>query len=221
MLYTIAIDGPVGVGKSSVASDLARELGILHLDTGAMYRTVALAALEHGLDVEDEGAVGALAGTLRLEVLFSQGRQRMLLEGVDVTDRIRTPEVSMAASCVSRYAQVRTELVRMQREIAKTQSMVLDGRDIGTNVLPDATLKIFLTASAEERARRRTLEMRQKGETADFETVLSDVRKRDAQDMGRKLNPLCRAEDAVPLDTGGLTQPQVVLKIRELLETRL
>lgn len=219
-MLTIAIDGPGGAGKSTVADDIARELGILHLDTGAMYRAFALSVLRAGIDPRDEDAVSRFADSVTVGVSYRDGKQRTSLGGEDVSDLIRTPEVSMAASDTSRYAAVRKRLVAMQRELAASQPMILDGRDIGTNVLKDATLKVFLTASAEERARRRALEMQNKGETPDEKELLAQIKARDHQDATREVDPLRPAPDAVILDTSDMTQAQVAQRILSLLKEK-
>ena len=163
MPLTIALDGPVGAGKSTVADETARRLGILHLDTGAMYRAMGLWALKQGVDIADEQAVTELAAHTRITVRYAEGMQHTLVENQDVTGSIRTPEVSMAASTVARYAGVRKAMVALQQKLAAEQPMLVDGRDIGIRVLPNATLKVFLTASAEERARRRFSGIAEKG----------------------------------------------------------
>jgi len=214
----IAMDGPVGAGKSSIADAVAARLGILHLDTGAMYRALGLKALRENLDVQDEERIVALCETLNLDVRVGSNGQETLLDGEDVSGLIRTPEVSMAASTVSRYARVRQRMVSLQQELAAAQDMILDGRDICLTVLPDAPLKIYLTASAEERARRRWTEMQAKGEKDTFEEVLAQVKARDEQDMNRPVEPLRRAKDAVLLDTTNLTFDQVVETIVNMAE---
>jgi len=219
--FTIAIDGPGGAGKSTVANEIARKLNILHLDTGAMYRAFAYQALLEGIDPADEAGLTALAERVVLRVSFQGGTQRTEVNGKDVTALIRTPEITFAASTCSKAGAVRRLMVHMQQELAKTQSMVLDGRDIGTKVLPDATLKIYLTASSEIRARRRYDEMIDKGQTADYETVLRDVIARDQQDSTRAIDPLRPADDAVVLDTSQMTQTQAVQAVLDLLETRI
>ena len=203
MPLTIAIDGPVGAGKSSVADAVAQRLGILHLDTGAMYRAVGLAALDAKIDPKNQEAVCALCaqGGAQVDVRYHNGAQATLVNGQDVSDRIRTQEAGMAASCVSRYLPVRQMLVRRQRELSQCQPMLLDGRDIGTVVLPDATVKIYLTASAEARAKRRWLELHEKGDPITLEQVLEDVQQRDYNDTHRDVAPLRQAEDAVLVDT--------------------
>ena len=210
MVLTIAMDGPVGAGKSSVADEVARRLGILHLDTGAMYRAFAWQALKEGIDTNNAQALAALAERTMPEVRFENGAQRTLIGGTDVTDCIRTPEISMAASVVSTVPQVRRAMVARQQELAQRQSMLLDGRDIGTRVLPNATLKIYLTASAEVRARRRFEELKAKGDPSTYEQVLADVRSRDERDTTRETDPLRPAEDAQVLDSSDMTREQVV-----------
>ena len=218
MRLSIAMDGPVGAGKSTIADAAAKRLGILHLDTGAMYRALGLKALREGLDPGDEESMVALCGRLNLSVRVGAAGQETILDGEDVSGLIRTQEVSMAASTVSRYAPVRKRMVALQQELAASQDMILDGRDICTTVLPNAPLKIYLTASAEERARRRWKEMQAKGQTESFEEVLAQVRARDEQDMNRPVEPLRQAEDAVLLDTTDMTFDQVVDRITEMAE---
>ena len=220
MRMNIAIDGPVGAGKSSIADAVAKRLGILHLDTGAMYRALGLKALRTGTDTEDEAAVCGLCRTLDLGVACGASGQKTLLDGEDVSALIRTPEVSMAASTVSRYAEVRKIMVRRQQELAAAQDMLLDGRDICTTVLPDAPVKIFLTASVEERARRRWKEMREKGMPDSYEDVLKQIRDRDWQDTHREVEPLRQAEDAILLDTTEMSFEQVVAEILRLAEAK-
>lgn len=219
--FTIAMDGPGGAGKSTVADNLAAKLGVPHLDTGAMYRAFAWQALAEGLDRKDEAAMTALAERVKIDVTFAQGKQRTGVNGRDVTDLIRTPEISAAASDCATLGAVRRLMVRLQQELAHNQSIILDGRDIGTVVLPDATLKIFLTASSEVRAERRYRELLARGVSADYQTVLADVVARDLQDSTRRIDPLTAAKDAVTLDTSAMTQPQVEQAIFALLEKKL
>ena len=219
--FTIAIDGPGGAGKSTVAHNVAAKLGVLHLDTGAMYRAFACQALAEGIDTRDAEALVALAERVRISVTFDRGEQRTFVNGQDVTHRLRTPQISMATSDVATVAGVRAYMVRLQQALAKDQSMVLDGRDIGTRVLPDATLKIYLTARSEVRARRRHEELLARGAPSDYEAVLADVIARDHQDSTRAVDPLCRAGDAVTLDTSDMTQEQAEQAILELLEKKL
>ncbi len=220
MSLNIAIDGPVGAGKSSISDAVAARLGILHLDTGAMYRALGLTALRRGIDVGDEKKITELCEALQFGVKYGQNGQRTLVEGEDVTGQIRTPEVSMAASTVSRYADVRRRMVRLQQELAAQTDMVLDGRDICTTVLPNATAKIYLTASAEERARRRYKEMAEKGMPDTYEQVLEDLKKRDEQDMNRPVEPLRKAEDAVEVDSTGLSFDETVETILRIVEAK-
>ena len=198
MPMNIAIDGPVGAGKSSIADQVAQRLHILHLDTGAMYRTVALYMLRNGIDPQDE--------------------QRTMLGGEDVSDLIRTGEVSTAASAISKWPAVRRRMVAAQREIAATADMLIDGRDIGTRVLIDAPVKIFLTATPEERARRRYRQQIEKGDMTPYEQVLAELNARDAQDMNRETDPLRQAEDAVLVDSTNMAPEQVVDAIIAVVE---
>lgn len=211
-LFSIAIDGPAGAGKSTIARAAAEELGAMYLDTGAMYRTVGLYFLRKGLQ-EDRAAVARLAGDMDIAVKFEGNVQHMLLDGEDVSEAIRTPEASMAASAVSAVPEVRARLVRLQQETARNISIIMDGRDIGTVVLPQATLKIYLTASAEVRALRRYSELREKGQTPLFHDVLDDLVERDYNDSHRAASPLRRAEDALLLDTSDLTLRQSIDKV--------
>ena len=214
---SIAIDGPCGAGKSSVAADLAAREGLLHLDTGAMYRAFAWHAMNMGADTQDEKSLVELAARTALEVRFTDGKQRTFVNGQDVTELIRTPEVSMGASDCSRFGQVRAWMVGMQRELAEKYPMVLDGRDIGTRVLPHATLKVFLTALPQVRASRRWKELQVKGTGDSYEEVLADILQRDRQDTTREADPLRAAEDAVCIDTSDMTQAEAVSAILKLL----
>ena len=200
--FAIAIDGPSGAGKSSLAQRCAEAYGIIYVDTGAIYRTVGLAAYRQGIDRKDEAAVSSILPQLRIEMRYDEsGEQRMYLNGEDVSRDIRMPEISICASDVSALPSVRSYLLEMQRQLARENNVIMDGRDIGTVVLPDAKLKIFLTASAQARAERRMKQLAEKGVAADFEEVLRDIQYRDAQDSGRKTAPLKPADDAVYLDT--------------------
>ena len=210
MPMNIAIDGPVGAGKSSIADQVAQRLNILHLDTGAMYRAFGLYALRSGTDLASEAALSALAEDVDVQVKYENGAQRTLLFGEDVSELIRTGEVSAAASAVSKWPAVRRRMVRAQQEMARTADMLIDGRDIGTVVLKDSPCKIFLTAAAEERARRRYLQQMEKGDTTPYEQVLRELNVRDEQDMNRKTDPLRQAQDAVLLDSTGMTADEVV-----------
>ena len=218
MPMNIAIDGPVGAGKSSIADAVAGKLGILHLDTGAMYRALALYALRSGVELTDEAAVSACCAQADIAVGYADGRQRTLLSGEDVSDLIRTGEVSAAASVVSKWPAVRERMVALQQELARKGTMLIDGRDIGTVVLADSPCKIYLTASAEERARRRYLQNLEMGDNTPFEDVLAALNARDAQDMGRAVSPLRQAEDAVLVDSTDMTREEVVDAIVRIVE---
>lgn len=203
-MISIAIDGPSGAGKSTLARRLAAVLGYIYVDTGAMYRTIGLFALQNGVDPKNEAAVTALLPQIQMSLQYVDGAQHMFLNGADVSAQIRTEEVGMAASGVSAHGAVRAYLLDTQRNFAKTDNIIMDGRDIGTVVLPRANIKIFLTASAEERASRRYKELLEKGAKADYDTVLADVHARDYNDSHRAIAPLKAAEDAVVVDTTGI-----------------
>ena len=215
--FAVAVDGPAGSGKSTVAKEIATALGILYIDTGAMYRTVGMACLKKGIDPADEGAVVASLDDLDMKIFPEAGGQRILLDGEDITSRIRTEEIGKAASSVAAYQKVREKLVEIQQGLAKEQSVIMDGRDIGTKVLPDAEVKIYLDASVEERAKRRVGELEAQGKTADLEIIREEIAHRDYQDMHRENSPLCRAEDAVNVDTTGLDIPAVTEKLLALI----
>ena len=206
---SVALDGPSGAGKSTLAKSISAKLGYLYVDTGAIYRTIGYYAFTHGIDPKNEAAVVAALPAIDVQMVYGEdGLQHMLLNGQDVTKEIRLPEISMYASAVSAHPEVRSFLLEMQRQFAKTNNVVMDGRDIGTVVLPDATVKVFLTATAEERARRRTLELEQRGTPQDFADVLKDIQERDYNDSHRPVAPLKQAEDAVLLDTTQLNFQQ-------------
>lgn len=220
-VYNVAIDGPAGSGKSTVAKRIAKDYNILYLDTGAMYRACALKVVEAGVDVEDEAAIVDLMRTVKLEVAYENGIQKTLIDGRDVSEDIRKPPISMAASTVSKHPSVRMHMVEKQREIARKMSCVLDGRDIGTFVLPDADFKFFLTASPEIRAKRRYDELVAKGHTVDFEELKAEIIRRDEQDSSRKMAPLKQAEDAILVDTSDMTIEQVVKTIKKYMQERI
>jgi len=218
---TIAVDGPAGTGKSSVSRGLARSVEARYLDTGAMYRIVTLAVLRAGVDLDDADAVGAAAAGVDLAVGYDPDEDRSYLAGEDVSAEIRGDEVTKAVSAVSAVPAVRARLVQLQRELAAGQgSVVVEGRDIGTVVLPDADVKIFLTASAEERARRRNDQNIASGFGDDYEAVLADVKRRDHLDSTRKVSPLRAADDALVVDTSDMTESQVVAHLLELVKQR-
>ena len=203
--YAVAVDGPSGAGKSSLAKAAAKALGITYVDTGAIYRVIGVAASRRGVDAKDEAAVAAMLPELKLGLEHgADGLQRMYLNGEDVTDAIRLPEISMYASAVSALPPVRAFLLDMQRQFARERSVIMDGRDIGTVVLPDAEVKIFLTAAAEVRAKRRFLELAQRGTPKPYDEVLAELQERDWNDTHRAISPLIRAEDAVEVDTSAL-----------------
>lgn len=220
--FSIAIDGPGGAGKSSLAKAVAKKLSILHVDTGAIYRTIGYAAFARGLNAKDESQIAPLLKTIRIDMAFDEaGRQKMLLDGKDVSREIRLPDISMYASNVSALPCVRAYLLEMQRGIARKRSVIMDGRDIGTVVLPDADLKIYLTASAEERARRRCLELSERGTPEPYEAVLREINERDEQDMHRAIAPLREAADAIRLDTSALNFDESEQALLKLIQEKL
>lgn len=220
--FSIAIDGPGGAGKSSLAKSVAKKLSILHVDTGAIYRTIGYAAFARGLNAKDESQIAPLLKTIRIDMAFDEaGGQKMLLDGKDVSREIRLPEISMYASNVSALPCVRAYLLEMQRDIARKRSVIMDGRDIGTVVLPDADLKIYLTASAEERARRRCLELSERGTPEPYEAVLREINERDEQDMHRAIAPLREAADAIRLDTSALNFDESEQALLKLIQEKL
>ena len=216
----IAIDGPVGSGKSSVAQRVATLLGYTHLDTGAMYRAIALKAMRGGVALDNQAAVEAIAADTRIDFAFTGGSLRILLDGADVTDEIRNPEMSQQASVVAVAPGVRRVLVAEQRRIGAAGGVVIEGRDVGTVVFPGAGLKIFLDAAVEIRARRRWLEYTKKGQTVGFDRLLGEVRERDRRDRERTLSPLRRAEDAVYLDSTAMEAEEVARLIALLARER-
>lgn len=218
---SVAIDGPVGAGKSTIARAAAERLGFIYADTGALYRAVGLYCIRNGVDLDDKSAVASAVGGVQPEIRLCGGVQHVFLNGEDVSKQIRLPEVSMAASAVSSVPEVRAALLGMQRDIAAKNSVIMDGRDIGTVVLPNADVKIFLTAAAEIRARRRFDELCAKGADVTFEEVLSDLNKRDYNDSHRAAAPLKQAADAVLADTSGLDFEQSVELVCGIIKERL
>ena len=206
--FAVAVDGPAGSGKSTVAKEIAKALGILYIDTGAMYRTVGMACLKKGINPADEEAVVASLDSLDMKIFPEAGGQRILLDGEDITSRIRTEEIGKAASSVGAYQKVREKLVEIQQGLAKEQSVIMDGRDIGTTVFPNAELKIFVTATPEIRAQRRYDELKAKGQKASFDEILENVKQRDYIDQHREVSPLRKADDALLLDNTELTIQQ-------------
>ena len=204
-IINVAIDGPAGAGKSTVARAAAKEIGFIYVDTGALYRAVGVNALRKGIDTKDKPAVAASLADISVDLVFENGEQKVLLNGENVSTEIRTPPASMAASDVSAVPEVRAFLFDLQRDIAKRNCCIMDGRDIGTVVLPDAKVKIFLTASPEERATRRYKELIEKGTDVKYEDVLAELIERDYNDSHREIAPLKPAEDSVIIDTTGLS----------------
>lgn len=222
MKLIVAIDGPAGSGKSTVTHLLARRLGYVHIDTGALYRAVALRAKESGISWDDAAAMGRLASSSKLEFQWlNDDRNHVFLDGRNVSTLIRTPEISMAASKISAYPEVRQALLGLQRQMGRQGGVVLEGRDIGTVVFPDAHVKFFLVASVESRARRRMVELEEKGVYLDFEEVKKQVVERDRGDTERKTAPLRKAADAIEVDTTELTVEQVVAKLADTVSERV
>ena len=217
MAYSIAIDGPAGAGKSTIAKRVAKELGFIYVDTGAMYRAMAIYFVDNGIDGSDEDAVSKACGDVDVKIAYEDGAQQVILNGENVTGRLRQEEVGRMASAVAVYAAVRSKLVELQRQLAKTSDVVMDGRDIGTTVLPDAFVKIYLTASSDARAKRRYDELTAKGESCNLEKIRQDIEDRDYRDMHRETSPLKQAEDAVLVDTSDMTIEQVIDRIVALI----
>ena len=219
---SIAIDGPAGAGKSTIARALAKELGYYYVDTGAIYRTVAYFLDLLGVSPKDTDGVERYIDELTVELYYDEeGTQHMIMNGMDVTEDIRTPDISQKASLVSAQKVVRDMLLDMQRQVAKEENVIMDGRDIGTVVLPRATVKIFLTASAEVRAQRRCDELNAKGQKANFQQVLKDIQQRDYQDSHREIAPLKQAKDAVLLDTSNLDIPGVIQAMKDIIAKKV
>lgn len=221
MACAIAIDGPAGAGKSTIARVLAKELGFIYVDTGALYRTIGHYMLSRGIATDDADAIVAALDGLTVSVEYVDGEQHVFANGEDVNAYIRTPEVSMAASAVSAIPAVRTFLLQVQRDMAATRSVVMDGRDIGTTILPDARIKIFLTASPEARAQRRYAELCEKGVSTTYDEVLADMVKRDYDDTHRAASPLRQAADAVLVDTSDDTLEEAIARMKQVVTERL
>lgn len=220
MSINIAIDGPAGAGKSTIAKLLAKKLGFIYVDTGAMYRAMALYMINNGIDKDDESEVVAALPDISVTIGHKDGNQVVYLNDEDVSGLIRTEEVGNTASRISSYAKVREALLELQRSLARENNVIMDGRDIGTTILPDAFLKIFLTASVEVRAKRRFDELVAKGETCDIEKIASDIALRDEQDRTRAVSPLKKASDAIEVDTSDMNIDEVVSAIFKLYEDK-
>ena len=221
MSYTIAIDGPGGAGKSTIAKIIAKKLGCIYIDTGAMYRAVGLFAVRKGIDTENSDALERVLGEIEIDIENMGGEMHIFLCGEDVSDKIRTPEISMAASNVAKAVPVRLKLVELQRKLAEKNNVIMDGRDIGSYVLPDADVKIYLTADAEDRAQRRYDELILKGQQVEYADVLEDMKKRDYNDSHREFAPLCRAEDALLVDTTGFELEESVEKLFNIIMSKI
>ena len=220
--YAIAIDGPAGAGKSTIAKRLAKELGYHYVDTGALYRTVAYFLDLLGVSPKDADGVERYIDELTVKIEYDEeGKQHMIMNGMDVTGEIRTQDISQKASLVSAHPLVREALLDMQRDVARENNVIMDGRDIGTVVLPKADVKIFLTASAEVRAKRRTDELLAKGQKAEFETVLKEIQQRDYQDTHREIAPLKMAKDSIKLDTSDLDIEGVVAAMKKIIGEKI
>ena len=220
-MIQIAIDGPGGAGKSTISRAVAAKLGIVYVDTGALYRTIGYYVHEKNTDPKDAEAVEKLLPEIRIELKYEDGKQIVLLNGEDLGDKIRTPEMSMYASAVSTIPAVRSFLLDTQREIAKKNSVIMDGRDIGTVVLPKANVKIFLTASAEVRAKRRTDELVAKGQKANYSQILKEIQQRDYQDTHREVAPLKMSRDSIKVDTSEMDIDQVVAEIKTIVGKKI
>ena len=217
-MIAVAIDGPAGAGKSTIAKKVSERLGYIYVDTGALYRAVALACIKEGVSIGEPEQVEALLPKLDIRIIFFNGEQHILLNDNDVSEAIREENVSMAASRVSALPAVRAFLLELQRSFSKTDNVIMDGRDIGTVVLPNAQVKIFLTASPEIRARRRVLQLQEKGQETDFDKILFDIVQRDYNDTHRATAPLKAAENAVTVDTTEMSFDEVVERIMEIIK---
>lgn len=220
MSYSIAIDGPAGAGKSTIARRAAAALSFIYVDTGAMYRAMGLYFLNHGIDPADTAAIEEAVQDVDVSIRYEDGEQQVYLNGENVTGQIRREEVGDMASRTSVNGKVREKLVQLQQQLATRENVVMDGRDIGTCVLPDATVKIYLTASVEERARRRYLELKEKGQEESLKKIEEDIRDRDHRDMTREISPLRQAEDAVLVDASHMTIEEVTAAVLAAFEER-
>lgn len=220
-VIAVAIDGPAGAGKSTIARAAAAQLGFVYVDTGALYRTIGLAVCRRGIDGTDVPGILATLPEIQVGLTYQDGAQHVLLDGEDVSDAIRTPQISTYASQVSSVPEVRAYLLDLQRDLARRQSVIMDGRDIGTVILPDAKIKIFLTASPEKRAARRCAELREKGQDVTVEGILADMERRDALDASRAVAPLKQAEDAALVDTSDLTLEQSIEAVLTVIRDKM
>lgn len=220
MAYSVAIDGPAGAGKSTIAKLISKEMGYIYVDTGAMYRAMAVYFTKNNIDPDDENAINAAVDNVDISIEYQNGEQQVILNGENVTGLLRTEETGNMASRTSKYKEVRSKLVELQRQLAKTSDVVMDGRDIGTAVLPNADLKIYLTASSRTRAERRCKELVEKGVNCDIDTVEKDIIDRDYRDMHREISPLTQAEDAVLVDSSNMSIDEVVKEIIKLKNER-
>lgn len=221
MIYSIAIDGPAGAGKSTIAKGLAAKLGFTYVDTGAMYRAIAFWFLSHEIKIEDEEKIAENIDDISIYIDYKNGIQQLFLNGENITNKLREEEVGKGASIVSKYACVRNKLVELQQKIAQEKSVIMDGRDIGTKVLPNASLKIFMTADAQVRARRRFEELCLKDDDCDYNTILKDIQERDYADENRVISPLKPAQDAIIIDTSHLSAEEVIEKIFTLFDEKV
>lgn len=221
MSHSIAIDGPAGAGKSTIAKLLAKKMNYIYVDTGAMYRAMAVHFSKNGINPDDESAIDNAVKDVDINIVYSEGVQQVILNGENVTGLLRTEETGRMASKTSKYSSVRTKLVDLQRELARKTDVIMDGRDIGTVVLPDAFCKIYLTASSDARAQRRYNELVEKGEKCNYDEIKADIESRDYQDMHREISPLKQADDAVLVDTSDMNIEQVVDELTKIINAKV
>lgn len=219
--YAVAMDGPAGSGKSTIAKRVAKKMHLLYIDTGAMYRAIGLYCIQKGIDTQKEEAVVQVLPNIQIDVIAQESVQRIFLNGEDVTEKVRSQAAGKGASDVAVMLPVREKLTHMQRELAKGNRVIMDGRDIGTNVLPNAQVKIYLDANVEVRARRRCCELKELGQAADFETVKAQIEQRDTADKNRRYNPLCKAKDATEIDSSFMTMDEVEAMVCKIIEEKI